>query len=293
MRLGGTARLSVLAALLMAGGCESIDSLMPSFGSSSEPQAAAATPPPTAAVTVKPQPDLAPPPAPPPAKAPPSPSQARPAPALAVAYAGVPLTPGFDCNNAYWCLSVSPNGDVAIGNPGDRDGVLRPARKNVLAGQANRQPRSFVVKCVAPDLLPQDSHICRAMDSFGNVYGGNVRSPASPTFFRRVTAGPDPVAGVAALTPGFDCNDATWCLGVTPTGDVYIGNPNGYEGGMRPTGKNVLSGQSNRQPRSFTVRCVETGTLQDPFVCRANDSFGNSYAGNSKSPDNPKFFRAL
>ena len=62
---------------------------------------------------------------------------------------------------------------------------------------------------------------------------------------------------------------------------------------MRPTGKNVLTGQANRQPRSFTVRCVETGTLQDAFVCRASDSFGNSYAGNSKSADNPKFFKAL
>ena len=39
--------------------------------------------------------------------------------------------------------------------------------------------------------------------------------------------------------------------------------------------------------------CETVDTLQDAFDCRANDSFGNSYAGNSKSPDNPKFFRAL
>lgn len=268
--------------LLMAGGCETVDSLIPSFGSSSDSAAPAADAKQQSVTVVA-------------APSPPSPPvRTTPQPPSAVAYTAQPLTPGFDCNNAYWCLSVTPAGEVAIGNPGDRDGVLRPARKNVLAIGANRQPRSFVIKCVPPDLLPQDSHVCRGMDSFGNVYGGNVRNPASPTFFRRVTAGPDPpTAGVAGLVPGFDCNDATWCLGVTPAGDVYVGNPNGYEGGMRSTGKNVLAGQNNRQPRSFTVRCVETGTLQDAFVCRASDSFGNSYAGNSKSPDNPKFFRAL
>ncbi len=273
---------ALLGLALATGGCETVDSLIPSFGSSPEsapPAKTVAAPPPAPQIPTGPAP---------------APVTARPDSPPTSTVATGPYLPGFDSNNAFWCLSVSPNGDVAIGNPGDRAGMLRPVGKNVLAGLSNRQPRSFAVKCVPPNLLPQDSHICRAMDSWGNVYGGNVRNPASPTFFRRLVEATSPVAtGAMALMPGFDCNDATLCLGVTPAGDVYIGNPNGYEGGMRPTGKNVLAGQANRQPRSFTVRCVETGTLQDAFVCRASDGFGHLYAGNSRSADNPNFFKAL
>ncbi len=267
-----------LGLALLVCGCDTIDSVTQVFtGSSAPPPAAAAAPVPApaqAATPVRPPAPAAPPPAP-----------------LAVANTGA-FASGFDCNDGNWCLSVSPNGDVSIGNPNGGDAKMRLAARNVLAGQPNRQPRSFVVKCVPADLLPQDSHICRAIDSYGNIYGGSVRNPAAPSFFKRLTEWADPSApGVAQLVPGFDCNDATWCLGVAPNGDVYLGNANGYEGGMRPTGKNVLAGQANRQPRSFTIRCVASGTLEDAFVCRGSDSLGNVYAGNSRSPANPNFFK--
>jgi len=263
-----------LALALIVGGCETIDSVTQSItGSSAQPPAAAPASTPTqAAAPVRPPSPAAPP---------------------LVAVNTSAFASGFDCNDGNWCISVSPSGDVSIGNPNGSDSKkMRLAARNVLAGQANRQPRSFVVKCVLADLLPQDSHICRGIDSYGNIYGGNVGNPASPTFFKRLTEAADPsTPGVAQLVPGFDCNDATWCLGVAPNGDVYLGNANGYEASMRPIGKNVLAGQANKQPRSFTIKCVATGTLEDAFVCRGSDSLGNVYAGNSRSPANPNFFK--
>jgi hypothetical protein len=286
VRLGTVGGTAGLALALLLGGCETIDSMMPSFsGSSSEPQTPASSPPSTtpaqtAAPAAAPAKQAAPakPPSPPPA-----------APALA---SSGPFASGFDCVDGTWCISVASNGDVSIGDPNSSATKMQATARNVLAGQANHQPRNFIVKCVPSELLPQDSHVCRGMDSYGNVYGGNVRSPASPHFFRLLTQASDPATpGLAPFVPGFDCNDATWCLGVAPNGDVYLGNANGYEGAMRPTGKNVLTGQANKQPRSFTIKCVASGTLEDAFVCRGSDSLGNVYAGNSRSAANPNFFK--
>src|SRR5439155_339577 len=125
--------------------------------------------------------------------APPSRAAPPPAPLAAVANTAA-FASGFDCNDGNWCLSVSPSGDVSIGNPNGGDARMRLAARNVLAGQANRQPRNFIVKCVPADLLPNDSHICRGIDSYGNVYGGSVRNPASPQFFKRLTESADPTA---------------------------------------------------------------------------------------------------
>lgn len=85
--------------------------------------------------------------------------------------------------------------------------------------------------------------------------------------------------------------DEAILIGGLTHGDVYLGNANGYEASIRPTAKNVLAGQANRQPRGFTIRCVATGTLEDAFVCRGSDSLGNLYAGNSRNPANPNFFK--
>ena len=101
----------------------------------------------------------------------------------ASAHAQQTATPGFDCNDPAWCLAVTPDGRIFLGNPTGFGGPGMTDTKKRLWKE--KEIRSIVIRCLPPGTMPQRGFVCRGIDSFGNVYGGDSRDANDTEFFRK------------------------------------------------------------------------------------------------------------
>lgn len=94
------------------------------------------------------------------------------------------LMPGADCNEPGWCLAVTPDGRIFVGNPtGFGEPRMADTRRKPLWSE--KDGRSITIRCLPTRSVRFRDYVCWGIDSHGNLYGGDSRDPNDPQFFQR------------------------------------------------------------------------------------------------------------